>query len=42
MSTINPSGKEIVSVSRDVCGRTLTLEINRLGFRTSASDGHLR
>ena len=37
MSTINPSGKEIVSVSRDVCGRTLTLEINRLGFRTSAS-----
>jgi polyribonucleotide nucleotidyltransferase len=37
MSTINPSGKEIVSVSVDYCGRPLTLEVNRVGFRTTAS-----
>lgn len=37
MSTINPTGKEIVSVSGDFCGRPLTLEVNRIGFRTTAS-----
>ena len=37
MSTINPSGKEIISVTTELCGRPLTLEVNRLGFRTSAS-----
>lgn len=37
MSTINPSGKEIISVTTDFCGRPLTLEVNRVGFRTSAS-----
>ncbi|MEO5690781.1 MAG: polyribonucleotide nucleotidyltransferase [Candidatus Saccharimonadales bacterium] len=37
MSTINPTGKEIVSVSTDLCGQKLTLEINRVGFRTTAS-----
>lgn len=37
MSTINPNGKEIVSVTTDFCGRPLTLEVNRVGFRTSAS-----
>jgi polyribonucleotide nucleotidyltransferase len=37
VSTINPNGKEIVSVSVDYCGRPLTLEINRVGFRTTAS-----
>ena len=37
MSTINPTGKEIISVSGDFCGRPLTLEVNRVGFRTSAS-----
>lgn len=35
--TINPSGKDIISVSTDFCGRTLTLEVNRVGFRSSAS-----
>jgi polyribonucleotide nucleotidyltransferase len=35
--TINPSGKEIISVEADFCGRTLTLEIGRVGFRTTAS-----
>jgi polyribonucleotide nucleotidyltransferase len=37
MSTINPFGKDIVSVSTQLCGKTLTLEINRVGFRSSAS-----
>jgi polyribonucleotide nucleotidyltransferase len=37
MSTINPNGKEIISVTTDLCGRPLTLEVNRVGFRTSAS-----
>jgi polyribonucleotide nucleotidyltransferase len=34
---INPTGKKIISVSTELCGRTLTLEVNRVGFRTSAS-----
>lgn len=37
MSTINPHGKEIISVSRDFHGRPLTLEVNRVGFRSTAS-----
>jgi polyribonucleotide nucleotidyltransferase len=37
MSTINPNGKEIISVTTDLCGQPLKLEINRVGFRTSAS-----
>ena len=37
MSTINPTGKEIISVSGDFCGKPLTLEVNRVGFRTTAS-----
>lgn len=37
MSTINPHGKEIISVSTEFCGQPLTLEVNRVGFRTSAS-----
>ena len=37
MSTINPNGKDIISVSTDWCGRKLTLEVNRVGFRTTAS-----
>lgn len=37
MSTINPSGKEITSLSADFCGQKLTLEINRVGFRTTGS-----
>jgi polyribonucleotide nucleotidyltransferase len=35
--TINPGGKQIISVETDFCGRKLTLEVNRVGFRTSAS-----
>ena len=37
MSTINPHGKEIISVSTELAGKTLTLEVNRVGFRTTAS-----
>lgn len=36
-STINPYGKDIVKVETEWCGRTLSLEVNRVGFRTSAS-----
>lgn len=34
---INPLGKDIISVSTELCGRTLTLEVNRVGFRSTAS-----
>jgi polyribonucleotide nucleotidyltransferase len=37
MSIINPFGKDIVKVETEFCGRTLSLEVNRVGFRTSAS-----
>jgi polyribonucleotide nucleotidyltransferase len=37
MSTINPYGKDIISVSTEFCGRKLTLEVGRVGFRSSAS-----
>lgn len=36
-STINPFGKDIIKVETDFCGRKLSLEINRVGFRTNAS-----
>jgi polyribonucleotide nucleotidyltransferase len=35
--TINPYGKDIITVETEFCGRKLTLEVNRVGFRTSAS-----
>ncbi|MBC7581596.1 polyribonucleotide nucleotidyltransferase [Aeromicrobium sp.] len=34
---INPFGKDIIKVETEFCGRTLSLEINRVGFRASAS-----
>ncbi|HTK39413.1 MAG TPA: polyribonucleotide nucleotidyltransferase [Patescibacteria group bacterium] len=37
MSIINPSGKEIFSVTTEFCGKPLTLEVNRVGFRTTGS-----
>ena len=37
MSIINPSGKEIFSVTTEFCGQPLTLEVNRVGFRTTGS-----
>jgi len=35
--TINPFGKKIIKVETDFCGQPLSLEVNRVGFRTSAS-----
>src|SRR3989344_572182 len=35
--TINPFGKKVIKVAADFCGRELSLEVNRVGFRTSAS-----
>ncbi len=37
MSTINPFGKKLIKVSTQFCGRELSLEVGRVGFRTSAS-----
>ncbi len=37
MGTINPFGKEIIKVETEFCGRTLSLEVNRVGFRATAS-----
>lgn len=36
-TTINPYGKDIITVETDLLGRKLSLEINRVGFRTKAS-----
>ncbi len=35
--TINPFGKDILKVETEFCGQTLSLEVNRVGFRSSAS-----
>jgi polyribonucleotide nucleotidyltransferase len=37
MSIINPHGEEIFLVTRDFHGKPLTLEVNRVGFRSTAS-----
>lgn len=37
MGQTNPLGKEIIKVEVELCGRTLSLEVGRVGFRTSAS-----
>src|SRR5581483_7472736 len=35
--TINPFGKKIIKVETDFCGQPLSLEVGRVGFRTTAS-----
>ncbi len=37
MGQTNPLGKEIIKVETELCGKTLSLEVGRVGFRTSAS-----
>ena len=37
MSIINPSGKEIFAVETELCGQPLSIEVNRVGFRTTGS-----
>jgi polyribonucleotide nucleotidyltransferase len=34
---INPFGKDIIKVETEFCGRTLSLEVNRVGFRSTAT-----
>lgn len=36
-TTINPFGKKIIKVETQFCGQPLSLEVGRVGFRTSAS-----
>lgn len=36
-TTINPTGKTVVKVTTEFCGRELSLEVNRVGFRSTAS-----
>jgi polyribonucleotide nucleotidyltransferase len=36
-TTINPFGKDITTVETEFCGRKLTLEVNRVGFRSTSS-----
>ncbi|HUD06161.1 MAG TPA: polyribonucleotide nucleotidyltransferase [Candidatus Saccharimonadales bacterium] len=36
-TTINPLGKQIISVDTDFCGKKLTLEVGRVGFRSTSS-----
>ena len=35
--TINPLGKKIIKVETDFCGRKLSLEVGRVGFRSTSS-----
>ena len=35
--TINPFGKKIIKVETELCGRTLSLEVGRVGFRSTSS-----
>ncbi|MBR1939261.1 polyribonucleotide nucleotidyltransferase [Candidatus Saccharibacteria bacterium] len=37
MDIINPSGKKTFKLETEFCGRTLGLEVNRVGFRTTSS-----
>ena len=37
MAVINPYGKDIITVTTEFEGRPLTLEVNRVGFRTTGS-----
>ena len=37
MDIINPTGKQTIVVSTDFCGKKLSLEVNRVGFRTTSS-----
>lgn len=35
--TINPSGNKIIKVTADFCGKELSLEVNRVGFRSTSA-----
>ena len=37
MQIINPNGQDIIKVETELCGKTLSLEVGRVGFRSTAS-----
>ena len=37
MDIVNPTGKQTIVVPTDFCGKKLSLEVNRVGFRTTSS-----
>lgn len=37
MDIVNPTGKQTIVVFTDFCGKKLSLEVNRVGFRTTSS-----
>lgn len=37
MSTLNPYNKDIIKLETEFCGRTLTLEVNRLAFQSKGA-----
>ena len=37
MEIINPNGKKMVKVSTKLCGKELSLEVNRVGFRSTST-----
>ena len=37
MDIVNPTGKQTIVVSTDFCGKKLSLEVNRVGFRITSS-----
>ena len=37
MKIVNPSGKDAVRVSTELCGKELSLEVNRVGFRATSA-----
>ena len=37
MDIINPSGQKTIKVETELCGRTLSLEVGRVGFRSTSS-----
>jgi polyribonucleotide nucleotidyltransferase len=37
MDIINPAGKKIIKLTTELCGRELSVEVNRVGFRSTSS-----
>lgn len=37
MEIINPAGKKIIKLTTELCGRELSVEVNRVGFRSTSS-----
>ena len=37
MEIINPNGKKIIKLTTELCGRELSVEVNKVGFRSTSS-----